>query len=108
REFTPITNAPGHWLIFADEQGLGAQLAQLLAKRGGSATLVVPGDDYALLEDGVYSINPARAEDFSRLLDEAGQAAHAVYLWPLEALPGLPEDAGELAMMQAFYAQPTL
>ncbi len=108
RELAEMSSAPGHWLIFADQHGPGAQLAQLLAMRGGSATLVIPGDEYALVEDGVYSINPARAEDFSRLLAEAGRAAHAVYLWPLDALPRLLEDADELVRAQAFYAQPTL
>ncbi|HET8662411.1 MAG TPA: SDR family NAD(P)-dependent oxidoreductase, partial [Micromonosporaceae bacterium] len=78
---------PGSWLVFADERGLGRQLVSTLETDGGSGTLVRPGAAYEQTGDGLYSVNPHRRDDFTRLLDSApdGGWRGVVYLWPLDA-----------------------
>jgi NAD(P)-dependent dehydrogenase (short-subunit alcohol dehydrogenase family)/acyl carrier protein/SAM-dependent methyltransferase len=39
-----LLSAPGHWLIFADRQGIGTQLATTLRLQGHTCSLVLPGD----------------------------------------------------------------
>lgn len=97
----PHTDA-GRWLILADREGTGRALADLLAQNGGSATLVYAGQSYLKSADGSYEIDPAAADDFSRLwreLSESGPVRGVVHLWSLgaAATQGLTVESLEAA-----------
>ncbi len=85
----------GKWLVFADEQGVGEALAGRLAGMGSTAVTVRAGDRYQAAGQDRYTLDPARPEDFDRLIAEAGQAGlqGVLYLWALD-LP-TPEEAPE-------------
>lgn len=77
------------WLIFADRTGVGQALAIQLEEQGERARLVFPGTCYQHdTAQATFSIDPARPEDFKRLLAEDGvPSADVIYLWGLEATP---------------------
>ncbi|MCP4702330.1 MAG: amino acid adenylation domain-containing protein [Gammaproteobacteria bacterium] len=77
------------WLVFADEQGTGKQLAALMKAKGLRCTLVFPGEVYEHPAPQFFRINPAREEDFRRLFEQAAAAENnslsgVVYLWGLD------------------------
>jgi len=57
------------WLILADHNGLGEQLATLLNEQGAPAILVLPGAAYAQVNDNTYRINPLAVADYQTLFD---------------------------------------
>ncbi|MBZ0294962.1 MAG: type I polyketide synthase [Anaerolineae bacterium] len=73
----------GSWLIFADKNGLGAAMADTLARNGAEAALVYPGDAYHA-EVGHFTVNPYAPEDFQRLLGDIQPCDRVVYLWALD------------------------
>ncbi|QWP74771.1 HSAF biosynthetic non-ribosomal peptide synthetase/polyketide synthase [Lysobacter sp. K5869] len=81
---------PDGWLIFADEHGLGDELAALAESRGERAHLVRPGKRYKLEKDlHESSVAPGVAKDLQRLfadLDKAGAGrfGRIVHLWNLD------------------------
>ncbi|MBX9255496.1 SDR family NAD(P)-dependent oxidoreductase [Desmonostoc muscorum CCALA 125] len=79
---------PGTWLIFADNSGVGQQLAQQLKQRQQTPILIEPGTAFQHLDLDSYQIGPEHAEDMQQLLEavEANQPAcrGVVYLWSLD------------------------
>ncbi|NUO78855.1 SDR family NAD(P)-dependent oxidoreductase, partial [candidate division KSB1 bacterium] len=93
----------GSWLIFADANGLGAKLRDLLHEQGQASVLVSAGESYAVLEGKHFSINPKRAEDFHRLVQEvqgASNCAGVAYLWALDEHVRDDSSLRELQHMQ--------
>ena len=87
----PPGATPGMWLLFADRSGLAGELARTLRERGETCALVFPDTTYRVIDTGRYTIDPARSEDFQRLLAEievnSGLPLKAiVHLWSLSAL----------------------
>ncbi len=78
---------PGPVLLFVDAWGVGAALGERLAGQGRQVLTVVPGDGFARLSDGSYTIDPQRPDDYAALLDGLGQhhaaLATVVHLWSL-------------------------
>lgn len=72
------------WLLFAQPEGRAAALAAHLQQQGLACLFVIPGQDYALV-DNVATLNPTRLADIERLLNdirERGESiAQALYLW---------------------------
>jgi phthiocerol/phenolphthiocerol synthesis type-I polyketide synthase E len=58
------------WLVFADECGLAAALAKQLERRGRSVVQVLCAEHFARMEDGSYTINLRRREEYTTLLQE--------------------------------------
>ncbi|MBZ0285292.1 MAG: SDR family NAD(P)-dependent oxidoreductase [Anaerolineae bacterium] len=89
-----VVQPQGGWLIFADNAGVGGQLAEQLWAAGESVAMVVPGEDYGFSANGIWEIDPSRPEHFQRLLNEAGggdwSLRGVVYLWALDV--ALPDD----------------
>src|SRR5262249_10941564 len=95
RPAVPASSAAGKgaWLIFADDQGVGAALAKQLRDGGQDCALVEPGDSFAQLEKGRFRIHPEDESDYRKLFELAfakGQScAGIVHLWGLRmAEPG--------------------
>ncbi|HEY3005816.1 MAG TPA: polyketide synthase dehydratase domain-containing protein, partial [Kribbellaceae bacterium] len=80
------TAEPGDWLIFADERGLGRQVAAALEAEGNSCTLVRPGASFGRAGSARYTVDPHDRDDFLRLLDTAttGDLRGVLFLWPLD------------------------
>jgi len=84
--------APGRWLIFADQHGVGKNLAAALHQNGDPTVLVYPGEHYDASDPACRRLNPARAGDFQRLLREVGEedsgpCRGVVHLWSLDSPP---------------------
>ncbi|MUG96552.1 SDR family NAD(P)-dependent oxidoreductase [Scytonema sp. UIC 10036] len=87
-----------HWLIFADNQGIGEQLSFLLRSQQKNCTLVFPGSEYKQIAEQEFTLNPALPEDFQRLVLsmpdlETGSKSlpsprlhGVVYLWSLNTV----------------------
>ncbi len=93
----------GSWLIFTDSGGVGQTLISLLEARGETCIRVSPGDTYQREGSGRYRLNPARPEDFRRLLTDAfgpdQLPCHGIiHLWGLDTVP--PEET-TLASLEA-------
>jgi acyl transferase domain-containing protein/acyl carrier protein len=81
----PLTPHPGTWLIFADQKGLGAALAERLKAHGESCVTVFTGQNYETFDKEHYYINPAEPKDFQRLAQECrGVFKGIVHLWSLD------------------------
>ncbi|MGB8955466.1 MAG: beta-ketoacyl synthase N-terminal-like domain-containing protein, partial [Tumebacillaceae bacterium] len=78
-------NGPGRWLILADEQGLGEQLAQRFEASGDSVVMVRHGESFECLSERSYVIRPSVTEDWSRLADSAQEATGLIHLWSLDS-----------------------
>ncbi|MDF5724778.1 MAG: SDR family NAD(P)-dependent oxidoreductase, partial [Rhizonema sp. PD37] len=79
------------WLIFADTQGIGKQLAALLSARGEFCTLIFPGNQYQQLTEHQYTIDLTNSADFQRLLQDLVNSSKPplykiVHLWSLDAV----------------------
>ncbi len=67
-----LSEAPREtWLVFADEVGLGADIAARLRAAGHPLTLVRPGDRYVRLPNGDVLLPPEQGRDgYDRLLQD--------------------------------------
>ena len=77
-----LSNSSGarRWLILADRQGIGQQLAKQFRKNGEICTVAFPGQEYEQVKQEEFTINPERPEDFQRLIERltAQQSLHGV------------------------------
>ncbi|WP_406016411.1 amino acid adenylation domain-containing protein [Streptomyces sp. NBC_00984] len=92
---SPVSTG-GDWLVFADRQGVGDALSELLAARGERCQLVRPGDTYRKGGEGSgFTVEPGSVTDLERLfadLDEhrdgadggGGPVGPIVHLWNLD------------------------
>jgi epothilone polyketide synthase D len=84
---------PAHWVVFGDAAASGRRLAETLATKGATVTLVEKGDAYARNGDRLL-IDPNAREHFTRVWQEAAartdtrRGVGIAYLWPLDARGG--------------------
>ncbi len=89
RRYTPaalagdaaVPAAGGTWLVFLDEEGLGAGAVDELRAAGGHVVTVRPGASYASLGGDAYEIAPDHPADYVRLLEATGQPAFVLHAW---------------------------
>ena len=91
------SNEKLHWLLFGELQGLGARLMEWLRHYGQSVTFVTTGKQFARLDQGRFSIDPHRPEDYSRLLKEVRAESklpnRIIHLWGIAAGGGVNAEA---------------
>ena len=58
------------WLLFSDECGVGAGLAQRLESAGQDVFTVMPGEQFVKRSENTYVINPREPQDYDALLRE--------------------------------------
>ncbi|MDJ0732651.1 MAG: type I polyketide synthase [Nostocaceae cyanobacterium] len=90
------------WLIFADTQGIGKELAALLSGKGEVCTLVFAGNQYQQLSEHEFTIDRTNPGDFQRLLQDVVNSSKPplskiLHLWSLDAV-GEPQTAEDLEM----------
>jgi myxalamid-type polyketide synthase MxaE and MxaD len=81
----------GHWLIFADDGGVGDALKSRLELLGESCVAVRRGDVYQRTSSDEFQINPERLQDVERLwtevfgLSRQPVCSGVVHLWSLDS-----------------------
>jgi len=82
-------SARGVWVVFTDACGLGDALIERIRSRGGEVVRVVPGEGFARLLDGTFSVRPTAVEDHEALWRQlAGRALrHVLHLWTVTGAP---------------------
>nr|VFJ45201.1 MAG: thioester reductase domain-containing protein [Candidatus Kentron sp. DK] len=92
---------PGSWLLFADQGGMGRELAKQLEAAGNTCVMAYAGTTGAgsavgaiheppLPNSTIYNLDPANPEDFHRLFrdalsPDAPPLSGIVHLWALDA-----------------------
>ncbi|HEY0605396.1 MAG TPA: type I polyketide synthase, partial [Herpetosiphonaceae bacterium] len=97
-------SAQGTWLLFLDDAGVGAQLAQRLEQSGQLVVAVRPGDAFVQHDERTYTIDPRQPEHYGRLFEAliaAGAAPQTiVHLWSVSAA----EESAAAAHDRSFYS----
>lgn len=118
--FQPLFTESETWLIFLDQKGIGATLAQQLSQAGQSVITVSIGDAFAHHESdtAAYVMNPQSEQDYRSLFTSLKQSGNLpqqiVHCWSLTSSDSGLEDAGFyslIAIAQALHgtkAQMTL
>jgi phthiocerol/phenolphthiocerol synthesis type-I polyketide synthase E len=79
----------GPWLVFEDDHDAAAGLADRLAELGHRVSRVRPGPGYAALDDGRFTIDAGRRQDYERVLETLAAAGSApaaiVHAWSVSA-----------------------
>ena len=89
-----------NWLILADGQGFGQQLAVLLRSLGEVCTLVFPGKEYQQIDSQEFRIDPASPEHFGRILEAVHDVTGVVHGWSLDAPSALTAADLEVAALK--------
>ncbi|MBA2681995.1 MAG: polyketide synthase dehydratase domain-containing protein, partial [Ktedonobacteraceae bacterium] len=86
-EALPVVGQAQKWLIFADRQGVGEQLGELLRDRGDEVILVRQAAGFAVVSSQEYKAGPQQ-DAFIQVFREAWRqesgSRHIVYLWGME------------------------
>jgi acyl transferase domain-containing protein/acyl carrier protein len=73
------------WLVFIDACGVGSQMEKRLKQEGHDVVAVIEGKEFTRLNDGTYTINPRRLDDYDALLSElrllGKTLQRVVHLW---------------------------
>jgi acyl transferase domain-containing protein len=111
RSVLPIsseTDGAARWLVFADESGLGAEVARQLGEMGRSVVSVRAGEGFAASSEGGYTIDPRREEDYRALLAalrERGVVPNRIaHLWGVTASDRDGADAVKESLALGFYS----
>jgi acyl transferase domain-containing protein/acyl carrier protein len=104
------TLPPSSWLIFADESGLGVQLADRLRAMGHDVACVRLGAAFARIDEDTYELRPSNANDYDRLIDalasQGNRAKRIVHLWSYgpQAGSGSSRERFDRAQERGFYS----
>lgn len=89
--------APARWLVFLDERGLGARVAELLEARGHSLVRVTRSQradaPFQVLAPGRVQMRAGMAEHHHGLLGHAGTLDGVLDFWPMLEHPSDDADA---------------
>jgi acyl transferase domain-containing protein/acyl-CoA synthetase (AMP-forming)/AMP-acid ligase II/acyl carrier protein len=73
------------WVIFADDVGLGRQLAEQLTQQGSAVTLVFQGQSYAKTDNHSYGIRGESAQDYQQVFEAQTDNFGVIHLWNIRA-----------------------
>ncbi|HEY9405167.1 MAG TPA: SDR family NAD(P)-dependent oxidoreductase [Pyrinomonadaceae bacterium] len=80
---------PSKWLVFGDESGVDASLAERLRRQGHDVVVALPAANFGKRSRGVYQLHPSRAEDyvalFADLERDERMPDNIAHLWSLTA-----------------------
>ena len=86
-----------HWLIFADECGLGEQVAHHLEQAQQRITVVVAGDAFRSSDQRTFTIDPGAPEQYATLVQELRRQGRSpqriLHLWGVTAGAPPPTSA---------------
>ncbi|MFH9663617.1 SDR family NAD(P)-dependent oxidoreductase, partial [Streptomyces sp. NPDC017248] len=86
-----------HWLVFADEVGVGDALGQRLRAGGATVTVVKPADEWHRTAPDEVTLRAGEGDDYRRLIDSlasgpSGQPTRIVHSWTVTAPREEPAD----------------
>jgi acyl transferase domain-containing protein/NADPH:quinone reductase-like Zn-dependent oxidoreductase/acyl carrier protein len=89
RRTSTQTGAPGRrWILFTDQDGVGAGLRAALAAKGDECLIVEAGDHFEYHEATRHAlVRIGEKGDVAALLQRAGDLHGVVFLWPLDDQP---------------------
>ena len=81
------------WLIFADQDGIGTELADRLRKAGARCRIVIRGNAFTTSAEDTFALRADTVQDWHELFGALGESEpeRIVYLWNLDAK--IPKDA---------------
>jgi len=97
---------PGSWLIFADNSGVGQQLAQRLKECSETPILISPGTAFKRIdaEATTFQIRPEHPEDMQQLLETVSatqpECCGVVHLWSLDTIESDQTTVASLELAQ--------
>ena len=85
-----LPDSSGTWLIFLDDQGIGAALTQQLKAKDQTVIVVSRGEEFAELEPGKFQLSLEDTDGFDRLFEDIEQSIQGdldqiIYCWGLDA-----------------------
>ena len=101
----PPSNRRGAWVIFADDNGVGAKLAERFEEQGEPCALVFPGKALEHLPSGEWRVHPGHLKDLEQLIKEVssvaeGGCAGVIHLWGLDTVVSEETALSELHQQQ--------
>ncbi len=98
------------WLIFRDDQGIGAGIAAKIRERGCTVWMLSQGDRFARLEDFSFTVRPGVKDDLASVLSSVrshddGLPPRVLHLWSVTGQGGdhNTADAFQKANRAGFY-----
>jgi acyl transferase domain-containing protein/acyl carrier protein len=98
------------WLLFMDECGLGKLLEERLQQQGQDVTVVMAGQSFQRLCDGVYTIDPRAQDDYAALIKHVylvnKPPSQVVHMWSVTPEPddSVSKETVDEAQQQGFYS----
>ncbi len=83
---------PSKWLVFIDDDGLGAMLTERLEKKGKNVVRVKKGDRFVKAGNREYTLDPSREEHYKSLFKELDKEDNLpgliIHMWAVGGNPG--------------------
>ena len=99
---TEPTRPAARWLIFADDEGVGDEVARRALLQGHDAIIVRSGERFARTGETTFALGPATRDDYTKLLAELtagpGMPDRIVHCWGA----GAPGEATDSACSSGF------
>jgi acyl transferase domain-containing protein/alpha-ketoglutarate-dependent taurine dioxygenase/acyl carrier protein len=98
----------GDWLLFLDQDGIGAAVAEALERQGRRVSRVVAGADrdFARLDGSTFLLDPLRRDHYDALFrslrDDHGLPRRLVHFWAADPLPA--DDGLRSALERGFHS----
>ncbi len=101
---TNATSTAGTWLLFAEDQGFTATLAQLLKQENIRVIFARKSEEFVRVDENEWRFNPERREHFAQFFSEAfsngTECSALVYAWGLDARFNEVTSAEELLVVE--------
>ncbi len=78
----PTATAEGHYVVFADAEGLADTVIAKLKANGASVTTVKQGSAFMQMGAQEFILNPLEKDEYALLLKQTGEVNHLIYMWP--------------------------
>lgn len=95
-----------NWLILADSQNIGQQLAEQLRSIGHNCTIIFAGTEYQQITAQEFRIDLANAAHFQQLCEAVPSVQKVVHCWSLDAPP--PQAGSDLEVASKLSCGSTL
>jgi acyl transferase domain-containing protein/acyl carrier protein len=96
------------WLVFSDNQGVGASITEQLREAGHDVVTVAAGESFARIGEREFVINPRRVEDYISLLSTGGGSSFEtiVHLWSVSSTDAANDELDSFRQAQdlGFYS----
>lgn len=101
-------DAGATWILFADECGLGARIAEQIKQKSQDTVLVMAGDMFAKTASQSYTVNPRSKGDYeklvSELLEQGKRITNIIHLWSVTGNDSDREYSSYEIQSRGFYS----